>query len=195
MKQEIQKIKNTIHSLTDMIKSKNISGNLLNKEYINIDFFSSYVDELEKEVSELEKIYNYNRCVLAYDVRDRVSPQGDSHTQGYGLIGRRCSKVVCHALCRASYSGLCIGSTYRMVAKQSMAAKLCRTHANTLVALPNIIRIGVGGGYCYCYGAIVESGYSQSGGEHQDRIKKRQLHVREFSRVIVVNYFKRIMDV
>ena len=60
MKQEIQKIKNTIHSLTDMIKSKKISGNLLNKEYINIDFFSSYVDELEKEVSELEKIYNYN---------------------------------------------------------------------------------------------------------------------------------------
>lgn len=38
MKQEIQKIKNTIHSLTDMIKSKKISGNLLNKEYINIDF-------------------------------------------------------------------------------------------------------------------------------------------------------------
>ena len=60
MKQEIQKIKNTIHSLTDMIKSKKISGNLLNKEYINIDFFSSYVGELEKEVSELEKIYNYN---------------------------------------------------------------------------------------------------------------------------------------
>ncbi|WP_308397620.1 hypothetical protein [Prevotella sp.] len=58
MKQEIQKIKNTIHSPTDMIKSKNISGNLLNKEYINIDFFSSYVDELEKEVSEFEKIYN-----------------------------------------------------------------------------------------------------------------------------------------
>lgn len=60
MKQEIQEIKNTIHSLTNIIKSKKESNTLLSKEDINIDFFSSYVEKLEKEVSELEKIYNYN---------------------------------------------------------------------------------------------------------------------------------------
>lgn len=93
MKQEIQKIKNIIHSLTDMIKSKKISDNLLDKGYINIDFFSSYVDKLEKEISELEKIYNYNNSQELIS-KLKETPQKDnvnhpSHYQGskYECIG------------------------------------------------------------------------------------------------------------
>ncbi len=59
MEQHIKKIKDIIKSITEIIY-KRTSNTFLNGEYVNIDFFSNYVQQLQKEVSELEKVYNYN---------------------------------------------------------------------------------------------------------------------------------------
>ncbi len=59
MEQHIKKIKDIIKSITEIIYKKT-SNTFLNGEYVNIDFFSNYVQQLQKEVSELEKVYNYN---------------------------------------------------------------------------------------------------------------------------------------
>lgn len=108
MKQEIQKIKNTIHSLTDMIKSKNISGNLLNKEYINIDFFSSYVDELEKEVSELEKIYNYNNSQeLISKLKETSQKDNVNHPFHYQGSKYECIDVMLDVFGKEKVSAFC----------------------------------------------------------------------------------------
>jgi hypothetical protein len=108
MKQEIQKIKNTIHSLTDMIKSKKISGNLLNKEYINIDFFSSYVDELEKEVSELEKIYNYNNSQeLISKPKETSQKDNVNHPSHYQGSKYECIDVMLDVFGKEKVSAFC----------------------------------------------------------------------------------------
>lgn len=108
MKQEIQKIKNTIHSLTDMIKSKKISGNLLNKEYINIDFFSSYVDELEKEVSELEKIYNYNNSQELISKQKETSQKDNvNHPSHYQGSKYECIDVMLDVFGKEKVSAFC----------------------------------------------------------------------------------------
>ena len=108
MKQEIQKIKNTIHSLTDMIKSKKISGNLLDKGYINIDFFSSYVDELEKEVSELEKIYNYNNSHEPI-FKPKEAPQKDNvnHPSHYQCSKHECIDIMLDVFGKEKVSAFC----------------------------------------------------------------------------------------
>lgn len=108
MKQEIQKIKNTIHSLTDMIKSKKISGNLLDKGYVNIDFFSSYVDELEKEVSELEKIYNYNNSQELIS-KPKETPQKDNvnHPSHYRGSKYECIDVMLDVFGKEKVSAFC----------------------------------------------------------------------------------------
>lgn len=108
MKQEIQKIKNTIHSLTDMIKSKKISDNLLNKEYINIDFFSSYVDELEKEVSELEKIYNYNNSQeLISKLKETSQKDNVNHPSHYQGSKYECIDVMLDVFGKEKVSAFC----------------------------------------------------------------------------------------
>lgn len=108
MKQEIQKIKNTIHSLTDMIKSKKISGNLLNKKYINIDFFSSYVDELEKEVSELEKIYNYNNSQeLISKPKETSQKDNVNHPSHYQGSKYECIDVMLDVFGKEKVSAFC----------------------------------------------------------------------------------------
>lgn len=108
MKQEIQKIKNTIHSLTDMIKSKKISGNLLNKEYINIDFFSSYVDELEKEVSKLEKIYNYNNSQELISKQKETSQKDNvNHPSHYQGSKYECIDVMLDVFGKEKVSAFC----------------------------------------------------------------------------------------
>lgn len=108
MKQEIQKIKNTIHSLTDMIKSKKKSGNLLNKEYINIDFFSSYVDELEKEVSELEKIYNYNNSQELISKQKETSQKDNvNHPSHYQGSKYECIDVMLDVFGKEKVSAFC----------------------------------------------------------------------------------------
>lgn len=108
MKQEIQKIKNTIHSLTDIIKSKKISGNLLNKEYINIDFFSSYVDELEKEVSELEKIYNYNNSQeLISKPKETSQKDNVNHPSHYQGSKYECIDVMLDVFGKKKVSAFC----------------------------------------------------------------------------------------
>lgn len=108
MKQEIQKIKNTIHSLTDMIKSKKVSGNLLNKEYINIDFFSSYVDELEKEVSELEKIYNYNNSQELISKQKETSQKDNvNHPSHYQGSKYECIDVMLDVFGKEKVSAFC----------------------------------------------------------------------------------------
>lgn len=108
MKQEIQKIKNTIHSLTDMIKSKKISDNLLNKEYINIDFFSSYVDELEKEVSELEKIYNYNNSQELISKQKETSQKDNvNHPSHYQGSKYECIDVMLDVFGKEKVSAFC----------------------------------------------------------------------------------------
>lgn len=108
MKQEIQKIKNTIHSLTDMIKSKKISDNLLDKGYINIDFISSYVDELEKEVSELEKIYNYNNSHELIS-KPKEAPQKDNvnHPSHYQGSKYECIDVMLDVFGKEKVSAFC----------------------------------------------------------------------------------------
>lgn len=108
MKQEIQKIKNTIHSLTNMIKSKKVSGNLLNKEYINIDFFSSYVDELEKEVSELEKIYNYNNSQELISKQKETSQKDNvNHPSHYQGSKYECIDVMLDVFGKEKVSAFC----------------------------------------------------------------------------------------
>lgn len=108
MKQEIQKIKNTIHSLTDMIKSKKVSSNLLNKEYINIDFFSSYVDELEKEVSELEKIYNYNNSQELISKQKETSQKDNvNHPSHYQGSKYECIDVMLDVFGKEKVSAFC----------------------------------------------------------------------------------------
>ena len=108
MKQEIQKIKNTIHSLTDMIKSKKISDNLLDKGYINIDFFSSYVEKLEKEVSELEKIYNYNNSQEPIS-KPKETPQKDNvnHPSHYQGSKHECIDIMLDVFGKEKVSAFC----------------------------------------------------------------------------------------
>ena len=109
--------------------------------------------------------------VLAYDVRDRVSPQGDSHTQGDGLFYRLRSSSVCHALRRAARRGIYRVCSSGMVAQQRVAAELRRAHANTLVALPHGICPRLSCRHHHRRHSVVARGYSKSCREHQDGIR------------------------
>lgn len=95
MKQEIQKIKNTVSTITDMLKSKKASDTFLNKEYINIDYLSSYVEQLQKEVSELEKICNYNSLQESKSEQKETTQKDNvNHPSHYSYLKELCGVEV-----------------------------------------------------------------------------------------------------
>ena len=108
MKQKIQKIKNTVNNLTDMLKSKKASDTFLNKEYINIDYLSSYIDELEKEVSELEKVYNYNNSQELMS-KPKETPQKDNvnHPSHYQGSKHECIDIMLDVFGKEKVSAFC----------------------------------------------------------------------------------------
>lgn len=106
MKHEIQKIKNTVSNLTDMLKSKKVSDTFLNKEYINIDYLSSYVEQLQKEVSELEKIYNYN---TSQEIKPKEDIQKDNvnHPSHYQGTKHECIDIMLDVFGKEKVSAFC----------------------------------------------------------------------------------------
>lgn len=108
MKQEIQKIKNTVNNLTDMLKSKKTSDTFLNKEYINIDYLSSYVEQLQKEVSELEKICNYNSLQESKSEQKETSQKDNvNHPSHYQGSKHECIDVMLDVFGKEKVSAFC----------------------------------------------------------------------------------------
>lgn len=106
MKQEIQKIKNIVSNLTDMLKSKKASDTFLNKEYINIDYLSSYVEQLQKEVSELEKIYNYNTS-QEIKPKENIQKNNVNHPSHYQGSKYECIDVMLDVFGKEKVSAFC----------------------------------------------------------------------------------------
>lgn len=108
MKQEIQKIKNTVNNLTDMLKSKKTSDTFLNKEYINIDYLSSYVEQLQKEVSELEKICNYNSLQESKSEQKETTQKDNvNHPSHYQGSKHECIDVMLDVFGKEKVSAFC----------------------------------------------------------------------------------------
>lgn len=59
MKQEIKNIKNIISSIIDTLQYKKNINTFPYIEPVNVGILLYYAEQLQKEVSELEKIYNY----------------------------------------------------------------------------------------------------------------------------------------
>ena len=106
MIQEIQKIKNTVSSLTDMLKSKKIANTLLNTEYININVLLNYTEQLQKEVSELEKICNYNNL---QETKPKEDNQKDkvNHPSHYQGSKHECIDVMLDVFGKEKVSDFC----------------------------------------------------------------------------------------
>lgn len=108
MKQEIQKIKNTVNNLTDMLKSKKASDTFLNKEYINIDYLSIYVEQLQKEVSELEKICNYNSLQESKSEQKETTQKDNvNHPSHYQGSKHECIDVMLDVFGKEKVSAFC----------------------------------------------------------------------------------------
>ena len=85
MKQEIKNIKNIISSIIDTLQYKKNTNTFPSTEYININALLNYTEQLQKEVSELEKIYNYNNSQELIS-KPKETPQKDNvnhPSQGY----------------------------------------------------------------------------------------------------------------
>ncbi len=106
MIQEIQKIKNTVSSLTDMLKSKKIANTLLNTEYININVLLNYTEQLQKEVSELEKICNYNNLQETKPKED-IQKDNVNHPSHYQGSKHECIDVMLDVFGKEKVSDFC----------------------------------------------------------------------------------------
>ena len=94
MKQHIKKIKDIIKSINEIIYKKT-SNTFLNGEYVNIDFFSNYVQQLQKEVSELEKVYNYNNSQELVSKPKETPPKDNvNHPSHYSYLKELCGVEV-----------------------------------------------------------------------------------------------------
>lgn len=107
MEQHIKKIKDIVKSITEIIYKKT-SNTFLNGEYVNIDFFSNYVQQLQKEVSELEKVYNYNNSQELIS-KPKDSPQKDNvnHPSHYQGTKHECIDIMLDVFGKEKVSAFC----------------------------------------------------------------------------------------
>lgn len=107
MEQHIKKIKDIIKSITEIIYKKT-SNTFLNGEYVNIDFFSNYVQQLQKEVSELEKVYNYNNSQELMS-KPKETPQKDNvnHPSHYQGTKHECIDIMLDVFGKEKVSAFC----------------------------------------------------------------------------------------
>lgn len=107
MEQHIKKIKDIIKSITEIIYKKT-SNTFLNGEYVNIDFFSNYVQQLQKEVSELENVYNYNNSQELIS-KPKETPQKDNvnHPSHYQGSKYECIDVMLDVFGKEKVSAFC----------------------------------------------------------------------------------------
>lgn len=107
MEQHIKKIKDIVKSITEIIYKKT-SNTFLNGEYVNIDFFSNYVQQLQKEVSELEKVYNYNNSQEPKS-KPKDSPQKDNinHPSHYQGSKHECIDIMLDVFGKEKVSAFC----------------------------------------------------------------------------------------
>lgn len=107
MEQRIKKIKDIIKSINE-ITYKKTSNTFLNGEYVNIDFFSNYVQQLQKEVSELEKVYNYNNSQELMS-KPKETPQKDNvnHPSHYQGTKHECIDIMLDVFGKEKVSAFC----------------------------------------------------------------------------------------
>lgn len=107
MEQHIKKIKDIIKSINE-ITYKKTSNTFLNGEYVNIDFFSNYVQQLQKEVSELEKVYNYNNSQELMS-KPKETPQKDNvnHPSHYQGTKHECIDIMLDVFGKEKVSAFC----------------------------------------------------------------------------------------
>lgn len=108
MKQEIKNIKNTIWNITNILKSKKIASTFLNTECINVDSLFNYVEQLQKDVSELEKVYNYNNSQELMS-KPKDSPQKDNvnHPSHYQGSKHECIDIMLDVFGKEKVSAFC----------------------------------------------------------------------------------------
>lgn len=107
MEQHIKKIKDIIKSITEIIYKKT-SNTFLNGEYVNIDFFSNYVQQLQKEVSELEKVYNYNNSQeLMSKPKETLQKDNVNHPSHYQGTKHECIDIMLDVFGKEKVSAFC----------------------------------------------------------------------------------------
>lgn len=108
MKQEIKNIKNTIWNITNILKSKKIASTFLNTECINVDSLFNYVEQLQKDVSELKKVYNYNNSQELMS-KPKDSPQKDNvnHPSHYQGSKHECIDIMLDVFGKEKVSAFC----------------------------------------------------------------------------------------
>lgn len=108
MKQEIKNMKKTIWDITNILKSKKIASTFLNTENINIDSLFNYVEQLQKEMSELEKVYNYNDS-QNLGTKPKETPQKDNvnHPSHYQGTKHECIDIMLDVFGKEKVSAFC----------------------------------------------------------------------------------------
>ena len=108
MKQEIKNIKNIISSIIDTLQYKKNTNTFPSTEYININALLNYTEQLQKEVSELEKIYNYNNSQELIS-KPKETPQKDNvnHPSHYQGSKHECIDIMLDVFGKEKVSAFC----------------------------------------------------------------------------------------
>ena len=108
MKQEIKNIKNIISSIIDTLQYKKNTNTFPSTEYININALLNYTEQLQKEVSELEKIYNYNNSQeLISKPKETTQKDNVNHPSHYQGSKHECIDVMLDVFGKEKVSAFC----------------------------------------------------------------------------------------
>lgn len=108
MEQEIKNIKNIISNIIDTLQCKKNINTFPYIETVNVGILLYYTEQLQKEVSELEKIYNYNNSQKLIS-KPKDSPQKDNvnHPSHYQGSKYECIDVMLDVFGKEKVSAFC----------------------------------------------------------------------------------------
>lgn len=108
MKQEIKNIKNIISSIIDTLQYKKNINTFPYIEPVNVGILLYYAEQLQKEVSELKKIYNYNNSQELIS-KPKDSPQKDNvnHPSHYQGSKHECIDIMLDVFGKEKVSAFC----------------------------------------------------------------------------------------
>nr|DAG87377.1 MAG TPA: nucelotide kinase [Crassvirales sp.] len=108
MKQEIKNIKNIISSIIDTLQYKKNINIFPYIEPVNVGILLYYAEQLQKEVSELEKIYNYNNSQeLISKPKETTQKDNVNHPSHYQGSKYECIDVMLDVFGKEKVSAFC----------------------------------------------------------------------------------------